>query len=94
MGFYCSWVKGLVNDELLTKSSLLGIIHSFGNIEENVEPSQKTVATKSANFTLNLASNSYTLGPIALILVTFGLSRRAPAPEFIWNDPKCNHDFM
>ena len=70
------------------------IIHSFGDIEGNIDPGQKNVTTKSANFTLILASNSWTQGPIALILVTFCSSHRAPAPEFIWNDPKCNHDFI
>ena len=70
------------------------IIHSFGDIEGNIDPSQKSVTTKSANFTLILASNSWTQGPIALILVTFCWSHGAPAPEFIWNDPKCNHDFI
>ena len=34
------------------------IIYSFGDIEGNIDPGQKSVTTKSANFTLILASNS------------------------------------
>ena len=34
------------------------VVHGFADIEGNIDPSQKSVTTKSANFTLILASNS------------------------------------